>query len=82
MTTKEYIESGLLEPYVYGSLSTEEQARVAEDVTKDPELQKEVEAIEAALMKLSKATSPGLRSTIKNDISLKIKKKKALPLPK
>jgi anti-sigma-K factor RskA len=82
MTTKEYIESGILELYVYGSLSNSEQAKVAADVAKDPALQAEVQAIEAALMKLSEATSPGVSSSVKKDILHRINQKNNQPKPK
>ncbi|MFD0932446.1 anti-sigma factor domain-containing protein [Psychroflexus salinarum] len=82
MTTKEYIESGVLELYVYGTLAGKEQAQVAKDVAKDPELQAEVKAIEDSLLKLSKATSTGVRPLVKKEILKKISDKAALPRPK
>lgn len=53
---QEYIDSGILELFVFGNLSETEQAEVAALVEKHPELKKEVEQIEAAVMMLSSAT--------------------------
>jgi len=75
MNTKDYIESGLLELYVYGVLSPKEQAKVAQDVAKDPELQAEVESIEAILLELSKATSPGVKPSLKESVVTKLRSK-------
>lgn len=84
MNTKDYIESGLLELYVYGSLSDKEQAQIAADVAKNPELQAEVNSIEAALLKLSKSTSAGLNPSVKKELLKKIHQKlsKTEPKPK
>src|SRR5687768_6546870 len=49
MQLKEYIESGLLEAYIVGALSAEEQDRVAKDIAAHPELAVEVKAIEDAM---------------------------------
>ncbi len=53
---QEYIDSGILELFVFGNLSETEQVEVAALVEKHPELKKEVEQIEAAVMMLSSAT--------------------------
>lgn len=82
MTTKEYIESGLLELYVYGTLSGKEQAQVARDVAQDPELQAEVKAIEKTLIELSKATSSGVNPSIKKEILRRITDKSTILKPK
>ena len=79
MTTKDYIESGLLELYVYGVLPEEEQAKVAADVEKDLELQAEVQAIEATLLELSRVTSTGLKPAAKKKVLEKIRKKNTKP---
>ena len=60
MDIKKYIASGILELYVAGSLSPEENLEVQHYAIKYPEIQKEIEAIEAAILKLTAATSPGL----------------------
>ncbi|MBZ9787413.1 anti-sigma factor [Psychroflexus sp. CAK57W] len=82
MTTKDYIESGLLELYVYGTLPEKEQAQVAADVAKDPELQAEVNAIEVSLLKLSKATSAGLSASVKKELLQKINQRATQSKPK
>lgn len=58
MTTQEYIESGILELYVAGALSEQENLEVSNAVQQSPELQREVEAIETALVKLAESTKP------------------------
>ncbi|TQD39116.1 anti-sigma factor [Haloflavibacter putidus] len=60
MSTQEYIDSGILELYVYGSLSEEETSEVQEMIAKHPEVKKEVEAIEEAVIRLSGSVSPYL----------------------
>ncbi|NEV92546.1 anti-sigma factor [Psychroflexus sp. YR1-1] len=82
MTTKDYIESGVLELYVYGTLSDKDQAQVAKDVAKDPELQAEVSAIESSLLKLSKATSAGVNPSVKREVLQNINQKVAQTKPK
>jgi anti-sigma-K factor RskA len=82
MDTKDYIESGLLELYVYGALSPKEQAKIAQDVAKDPELQAEVESIETILLELSKATSPGVNPSIKESVVTKLRSKPFQHKPK
>lgn len=82
MDTKNYIESGLLELYVYGVLSPKEQAKIAQDVAKDPELQAEVESIETILLELSKATSPGVNPSIKELVKTKLRSKSFQHKPK
>lgn len=82
MTTKEYIESGLLELYVYGTLSGKEHAQVAQDIAKDPELQAEVKAIEKNFLELSKATSKDVKPSVKKEILKKITEKSAIARPK
>jgi anti-sigma-K factor RskA len=82
MDTKDYIESGLLELYVYGVLSSKEQAKIAQDVAKDPELQAEVESIKSILLELSKATSSGLKPSIKESVVTKLRSKSFQHKPK
>lgn len=53
---QEYIDSGILELFVFGNLSEAEQHEVAALVDKHPELKREVEQIEAAMLMLSRAT--------------------------
>ncbi len=58
METKEYIESGILELYVYGSLSEAESEEVATMAKKHPEIQAEIIAIEKSILALSSSFAP------------------------
>lgn len=58
MDIQEYINSGILELYVYGALSEKESREVTRELKKYPEIKAEVEEIEEALMMLSKAVAP------------------------
>lgn len=49
MDAKAYIESGILEQYVLGYLSAEEQAEVIRQAKANPEIRQELNAIESAL---------------------------------
>ncbi|MEQ8530371.1 MAG: anti-sigma factor [Imperialibacter sp.] len=49
MTSKEFIESGILELYVLGTLSTAEQAEVERMCAEHPEVKAELEAVEQAM---------------------------------
>ncbi|MFC4632719.1 anti-sigma factor domain-containing protein [Dokdonia ponticola] len=53
-----YIDSGVLELYVYGTLSEAESIEVSRLVALHPELKAEVEKIEAALQQLTSAAAP------------------------
>ncbi|WP_299763477.1 anti-sigma factor [uncultured Dokdonia sp.] len=55
---QEYIDSGVLELYVYGTLSEAESAEVSRLVALHPELKAEVEHIEIALQQLTSAAAP------------------------
>lgn len=55
---QEYIDSGVLELYVYGTLSEAESLEVSRLVALHPELKTEVERIEKVLLELSAATAP------------------------
>ncbi len=71
MDTKQYIESGILELYVAGALSEKENVEVSELIKQYPEIRKEVEEIERAIVILSGSLAP--KSTIGFDkISNKI----------
>lgn len=59
---QEYIDSGVLELYVYGTLSEKESLEVSRLVALHPELNTEVERIEKALLELSAATAPDTSS--------------------
>ncbi len=60
MTSNEYIESGILELYVFGSLTDSEVQEVQEMAKKHPEVLKEIEEIEKAAIGLSKQVAPYL----------------------
>jgi anti-sigma-K factor RskA len=58
MDIEKYITSGILELYVAGSLSEDENLDVVSYARKHPEIQTEIEKIEAAIVALSKAVAP------------------------
>ena len=58
METKEYIESGILELYVYGLLSESENEEVANKAKINSEINSEIIAIEKAIVALSSSFSP------------------------
>ncbi len=60
METKEYIESGILELYVFGALTDAETAEVAKMAQQFPEIQAEILSIEKAIMTLNFSMSPKL----------------------
>ncbi len=63
MNIKEYIESGILELYVYGALEESESKEVKKKIDLHPELQDEVQAIELALHRLATGTASYLPAT-------------------
>lgn len=58
MEAKEYIESGILELYVYGLLTETENLEIAELAKKNPEVHQEIISIEKAIVALSSSFSP------------------------
>lgn len=58
MTNKEYIESGILELYVAGTLSEAENEAVYQKLLENPDILDEVLKIEASVIKLTAAVSP------------------------
>lgn len=58
MEAKEYIESGILELYVYGLLTETENLEIAELAKKNPEVDEEIISIEKAIVALSSSFSP------------------------
>lgn len=58
MDVKEYIESGILELYIAGALSDEENLAVYDMIQKHPELLTEIEAIEKTISTLSSSVAP------------------------
>ncbi|WP_298758682.1 anti-sigma factor [uncultured Psychroserpens sp.] len=59
MDIKAYIDSGILEQYVAGSLSEQENKEIYALMQEHPEILQEVLEIEAAVIELSSALSPG-----------------------
>jgi len=71
VNTEEYIGSGILEAYALGSLPPNEMKEVADNVARYPELAKELEKIESALMQyaaLPQELPAGLEDKIWNAI--------------
>jgi len=60
MDSKEYIESGILELYVFGSLNEQENKEVKEMASKHQDIRDEIEAIEKAVINLSQSVAPHL----------------------
>jgi len=58
MENKEYIESGILELYVYGLLSETENEEVSTMAKNNPEINEEIIAIEKAIVSLSSSFAP------------------------
>lgn len=63
MNSREYIESGILELYVFGKLSDEEIAEVNQMASQYPEVKEEIKAIENAVINLSYSVAPHLSAT-------------------
>jgi anti-sigma-K factor RskA len=78
MDTKQYIDSGILELYVYGLLSETENSEVSQMAKENPEIEKEIISIEKAIVNLSTSFSPFLSSEnfekIKAKLDLKYSK--------
>jgi len=73
---QQYIDSGVLELYIYGALSEEESKAVSAELKKHPEIKKEVEEIENALEQLSTAVAPYNPEAILQKIQAKIQDSK------
>lgn len=73
MELQDYIDSGILELYVAGTLSDVENREVYEMMMKHPEVLQEVLEIEAAIVKLTAATRPTSNAHIWNTIKEKLK---------
>lgn len=72
METKEYIESGILELYVFGALSASETEEVAKMEQQYPEIKTEIISIEKAIMTLNFSMSPKLSADNYSKIQSKI----------
>lgn len=75
MDTKQYIESGILELYVYGLLSETENIEFSKLAKENPEINNEIIAIEKAIVNISTSFSPFLSvdnfAKIKSNLNLK-----------
>ncbi len=60
MNTREYIESGVLELYIFGKLSETENEEVQAYANEYPEVKQEIESIEKAIINLSYSVAPNL----------------------
>jgi anti-sigma-K factor RskA len=69
----EYIESGILEAYLLGSLSKEEEQKVVADVERYPELAAELLQIENTLLQLSASVAVEPPAELKDKIWMAIK---------
>ncbi|MGB3143181.1 MAG: anti-sigma factor [Maribacter sp.] len=65
MDVQEYIASGILELYVAGILSAEENLEIDTYAKEYPAIQKEIEDIEASILELSQKASPGIGYSFK-----------------
>lgn len=72
MDVEKYIASGILELYVAGQLSEEENIEVFRNAKEYPRIQQEILAIESSILALSKTTSPANLSEKRFD-ALKVK---------
>lgn len=66
MNAQEYIASGILELYVAGVLSEKENEEVHAAMEAYPEVRKEVEEIEKAIVELTASTAPKREATFQN----------------
>lgn len=82
METKEYIESGILELYVYGLLSSSENEEVTLKAKENPEINAEIVAIEQSIISLSSSFSPFLSAANYEKIreKLELKYTKVIPM--
>ncbi len=69
MTAKEYIESGILELYVYGTLNEAENKDIVAAIAEYPEVKAEVEKIEKTLKALAEHTAPPVSKNVWNTIN-------------
>lgn len=63
MNSREYIESGILELYVFGTLTEQENNEVLEMAKNHIDIQEEIKAIENAVINLSHSVAPHLSAT-------------------
>lgn len=75
MDSKEYIESGILELFVFGSLNEQENKEVQEMASKHQDIRDEIEAIEKAVINLSQSVAPHLSAKNYEQIRQKLLEK-------
>uniref|UniRef100_UPI00404B2604 anti-sigma factor n=1 Tax=Flavobacterium sp. TaxID=239 RepID=UPI00404B2604 len=81
MNSREYIESGILELFVFGKLTDAENNEVLEMAKNNPEIQEEINAIESAIMNLSQSVAPHLSAINYEKIRTQLlDKNKVIPL--
>ena len=68
MSAKDYLDTGMLELYVFGQLIEKESIEVSEAIEKYPELRQEVDEIESFLIALSSKASPGISEETRQNI--------------
>ena len=68
MSAKDYLDTGMLELYVFGQLTEKESIEISEAIAKHPELQQEVNEIESFLIALSSKASPGVSDETRQKI--------------
>ena len=81
MDTKQYIESGILELYVYGSLSQTENMEVGQMAKEHKEIEAEIISIEKAIVNLSTSFSPFLSADNFEKIKAKLDLKYSKVIP-
>lgn len=72
MDTREYIESGILELYVFGRLSDEENREVQQRAEESHEIREEIVSIEKAVVSLSYSFAPYLSAEVYDRIRQKL----------
>lgn len=72
MDIKKYIATGILELYVAGVLSKDENLEIHGYAQEFPEVKSEIEAIESAVLELTKRLSPGVTQKSFKEVSSRI----------
>lgn len=72
MDSKEFIESGILELYVFGSLTEKENSEVQDMASKHRDVSEEIIAIEKAVINLSQSVAPHLSAKNYEEIRQKL----------
>ncbi|MBL4710140.1 MAG: anti-sigma factor [Flavobacteriales bacterium] len=72
MNVVEYIESGILELYLAGTLSEKESEVVTQNIELHPELKNELELIEKSIIKITSALSPSISDQLFDSVLSKL----------